>query len=158
MTSKINIRVAKIDDLDSLVEFSHGLFLTDGGKHDPQLYVDWPVVYGHDYYEPLIGQYRYCFLIAEEQELAVGYLLGYLKEKNSVRPIQLAELESIFVKAEYRNSGAGSQLVAHFMTWCKERNVDRIKVNAYAANEGAIRFYERHGFAPRSTSMEVGLR
>jgi ribosomal protein S18 acetylase RimI-like enzyme len=61
-----------------------------------------------------------------------------------------AELESIHVYPQFRGSGIGSRLVEAFLAWAAEHGAVRASVTAYAANESAIRFYERHGFTVRS--------
>ncbi len=73
-----------------------------------------------------------------------------------LRPVELAELESMFVRKEHRNHGVGRQLVSSFLEWCKEKGAQRVSVSAYASNERAIDFYMGQGFEPRSLTLESG--
>jgi len=54
----------------------------------------------------------------------------------------------------HRGSGVGGRLVAAFHKWATSVGVDRLAVSAYAANDGAIRFYQRHGFVPRTVLLQ----
>ncbi len=97
-----------------------------------------------------------CLLAAVEGE-AVGYLAGYVRGTTSLRPICVAELESMYVSKGRRNSGLGGRLVERFRVWARGRGARRMSVTAYATNERAIRFYRRAGFRPKNVSLEAGL-
>lgn len=66
----------------------------------------------------------------------------------------VAELESMFVLDNARCRGVGKHLVDAFLAWCHGRGMQRVSVTAYAANDGAIRFYQRAGFAARQLTLE----
>jgi len=51
----------------------------------------------------------------------------------------------------------GSRLVEDFVAWARERGASRLQVEAYIANDGALRFYRRHGFVPLSTQLVMDL-
>lgn len=57
-----------------------------------------------------------------------------------------AELLSIMVEPSWRSHGIGTQLLAALVATCQERQVNAIDVTVAADNEGAQRFYRRHGF------------
>jgi len=69
----------------------------------------------------------------------------------------MAELVSMFVSPSWRGQALGSRLVEDFVSWARERGALRLKVSAYLANDGALRFYRRHGFAPLSSELVVDL-
>jgi GNAT superfamily N-acetyltransferase len=48
-------------------------------------------------------------------------------------------------------------LVEAFLEWVSQRGVERVSVTAYAANEGAVAFYQRLGFRPRNITLERGV-
>ena len=70
-------------------------------------------------------------------------------------PIRVAELESIHVYPAHRNRGAGEQLMTAFLVWAAGKGAQRATVTAYAANDGARRFYARHGFALKSVVLDL---
>jgi GNAT superfamily N-acetyltransferase len=57
-----------------------------------------------------------------------------------------AELLSIMVEPDRRSQGTGAQLLAALTAACRERTIPHLDVTVDAANEGAQRFYLRHGF------------
>lgn len=57
-----------------------------------------------------------------------------------------AELLSIMVEPSWRSHGVGAQLLAALVVTCQERQVNAIDVTVAADNDGAQRFYRRHGF------------
>ena len=95
-------------------------------------------------------------LLAEVEEGIVGYLAGYVRAGSSLRPVPVAELESMYVAEEHRGGRVGERLVASFRSWARERGAWRTSVTAHAANERAIRFYKRAGFRAKNVTLEVG--
>ena len=64
----------------------------------------------------------------------------------------------MFVEKAYRSHKIGAALAQHFLEWTKARGAERVSVSAYAANEGAIRFYKSLGFQPKNLVLEAGLK
>lgn len=81
--------------------------------------------------------------------------MGRLSGPGSVHPIRVAELESIHVYPGHRGCGAGEQLMTAFLAWAAEKGAQRATVTAYAANDGAQRFYARHGFTLKSVILDL---
>jgi GNAT superfamily N-acetyltransferase len=61
------------------------------------------------------------------------------------------------VMAAWRGQQVGAQLVEYFRTWAKQKGAVQMRVTAYTANTGAIRFYQRHGFSPLETTLAVDI-
>lgn len=68
-----------------------------------------------------------------------------------------AEPVSMFLSSTWRGQGLGGRFVDAFVAWARERGASRLQVGAYVANDGAVRFYGRHGFAPLSTELVADL-
>ncbi len=136
---EVRVRRAGEGDVPEVVGLSAALFREDAGQRDPSMNLDWPAEEGRGYFAGLE---------------AVGYLAGRLRDADTLRPVGVAELESMYVREGSRDSGVGARLVEEFLGWARERGAERASVTAYAANERAIRFYERLGFAARSLSLE----
>ena len=59
---------------------------------------------------------------------------------------QIAELLSIMVEPTLRSQGIGAMLIAQLVAECQRREVAWLDVTVDAHNQGAQRFYRRHGF------------
>ncbi len=60
---------------------------------------------------------------------------------------KVAELLAIMVEPAWRSQGVGARLVTGLIDECVERDLDAIDVTVDAQNEGARRFYAKHGFS-----------
>lgn len=60
-----------------------------------------------------------------------------------------AELLSIMTEPAARSQGIGAALLAAVCAECRSRGVAELLVTVDAANDGARRFYQRHGFGQR---------
>jgi ribosomal protein S18 acetylase RimI-like enzyme len=109
------------------------LFATVGGKAWPQLL------------PPLLRRF------AAQPRLAWLSLQTFaypLLAQEADRPAgRGAELLSIMVAPDRRGQGVGEQLLATLVGACQHRGLAWLDVTVEAANEGARRFYKRHGFA-----------
>ena len=153
----MNIRKAKEKDIGEIVELNYALFQEDAGQRDPFMNLNWPREEGDEHFSRLVsGDHSVC-LLAEIDGKIVGYLAGYTMDATSLRPVNLAELESMFVRQEFRGQGVGTALANEFMKWSKQKGAQRVSVTAYAANEKAVEFYKGLGFEPRNLSLELGI-
>ena len=148
------ISVAGTKDVEALVDLNSSLFLEDAGTRDPHTDLSWPANHGRGHFLDLLGNDDALCLLALSEDNAVGYLAGYLKGPTALRPVRIAELQSMYVLPAQRGRGAGGRLVDEFLAWGRAQSAERVSVGAYAANERAIRFYERFGFESRSVTLE----
>lgn len=134
---------------------SGALFGEDAGSRDASTNLDWPEEEGCEYFSALIMDGEcVCFLAGSGGEV-VGYLAGRLKAGSTLRPVRVAELESMYVREGHRGLGVGEALAGEFMRWGRSKGARRASVTAHAANERAIRFYKRIGFLPMRVSLEM---
>lgn len=80
-----------------------------------------------------------------------------IRERSSWRTAQLAELLALYLASEHRSWSIGVQLVRSFMAWAPRKGEERATVAAFAANDGARRFYRRMGFAPFEIMFEQSV-
>jgi ribosomal protein S18 acetylase RimI-like enzyme len=146
----IRIDAATAEDTEAFLASATALVATDAGRYDAQATdVRWADRSGEAYAANAFSGDN-LVLLAREGDTVAGHLVGRLYGPGSVHPVRGAELASIHVYPQFRGAGIGSLLVEAFLAWAAERGAVRASVTAYAANEAAIRFYERHGFAVRS--------
>lgn len=67
-----------------------------------------------------------------------------------------AELLAIMVEPAWRSRGVGAQLLARLLDECRARDVRVLDVTVDATNDGAQRFYIRHGFGDARRFMLYG--
>jgi ribosomal protein S18 acetylase RimI-like enzyme len=151
------IVTAKSGDVGALVRLISALFREDAGERDPFTDLGWSAAHGRDHFLSLITQNDALCLLAKSGPTPVGYLAGYVREPTEVRPVRVAELQSMYVEAASRNRGVGSGLVDEFLSWAEAHGAERVSVTAYASNDAALRFYARCGFRPLSATLEMPL-
>jgi GNAT superfamily N-acetyltransferase len=135
-----------------------GLFREDSGVRDVLGDPEWTTRGGDAYFTDLLAAPRAVSLLARDGDRALGHLVGRVLEPGTLRPgTVVATLESMRVVPQARGRGVGSRLVAAFFAWAKEHGAVRAGVTAYASNEGAQRFYARHGFEPASVTLHTAL-
>jgi len=150
----VRIRVAAAGDEPGLVAVLAGLFAEDPGTRDPSVSQEWPHRAGLSSVKAWMADTNRLVLAATDGAAIVGILTGILTEPTDYRPVRVATLHSLYVSSAYRDRGVGSQLVAEFRSWARNRRAQRMSVTAYAANTDAIRFYQRHAFAPRLLELD----
>jgi ribosomal protein S18 acetylase RimI-like enzyme len=153
----VGIRKAEVGDVAIVVELSGALFREDAGSRDPSTNVGWPEEEGHEYFSDLIADENSICLLAEAGREVVGYLAGRMEEGDALRPVRIAELESMYVRRDFRSGGIGGDLANEFFRRAKAGSGERLSVTAHAANERAINFYKSLGFHPVRLSLEMGL-
>ncbi|WP_034271398.1 GNAT family N-acetyltransferase [Actinospica robiniae] len=152
--NEIDIRRALPDDVPGLVDSSAGLFAEDGATRDRLRNPQWPQDHGRPWIDGLLASPDALVLVAAERDgTVVGHLIGYFNASSPMWTGARTELISTYVSATHRGQGIGGRFVADFLAWSRDRGAERFHVSAYAANEDAIRFYRRHGFAPLSIEL-----
>ncbi|MFB9237677.1 GNAT family N-acetyltransferase [Plantactinospora siamensis] len=150
----IHIDVATPADTGAFLASAVALVATDAARYDPDATdVTWSERTGQAYAAGALSGDN-VVLLAREDDRVVGHLVGRLSGPGSVHPVRVAELESLYVEPGSRAAGTGSRLVEAFLAWAAEHGADRATVTAYAANERALAFYARHGFAVRSVTLD----
>lgn len=153
----IEIRPATADQVSGLVATSAALFAEDGATRDRLRDPRWPDRHGAAWISGLLTNPNALLLAAVAEGGVVGHLVGLYTPASEMWRGAQAELVSLYVVPGLRGRGVGSGLVERFTAWARERGATRAHVTAYAANEAAVRFYRRHGYAPLSTVLATDL-
>jgi [ribosomal protein S18]-alanine N-acetyltransferase len=80
------------------------------------------------------------FLVAQENNRVVGYIIFWIKFEDE------GHIISIAVDKSYRRMEVGSKLVETSLNIFKKYNVKRIKLEVRVGNKGARKFYRKMGF------------
>jgi ribosomal protein S18 acetylase RimI-like enzyme len=152
------VEPASDDDIDRLVELETGLFGEDAGRHERFADIAWPEREGRGDFEQLIANPSAIVLVARSGSVVVGHAVGYINQSAPTRlPVTYGVLRSLYVDVAHRNTGVGSQLAEAFISWARAQGCAEAHVDSYAANTGAQRFYQRHGFEAHSVSRTLSL-
>jgi ribosomal protein S18 acetylase RimI-like enzyme len=153
-TTEVVVRLAVAADVNGFVASSVALFAEDAGDRDDAIDLGC-LGMARPASVKAIGDQAAPPRAADPHRGVVGHLTGFLGEATAMRPVRVATLLSLYVRPEYRRVGLGSRLVDEFRSWARRRHMDRIEVTAYASNDGALRFYRRHGFVAQSIVLET---
>lgn len=148
--TEVAVRTAVAGDLDGVVASCAALFAEDAGERDPLRNTAWPATHGEQWVSALLADPHSLVLAATTGTGVVGHLIGKLMPASEMWTAARAELVSMYVRPEVRGRGVAGQLIDTFVAWSHEHGAARLEVNAYAANETALRVYQRHGFQPHS--------
>jgi GNAT superfamily N-acetyltransferase len=152
------VEPATHDDIDKLVELEAGLFREDAGRHEPLADMTWPDREGRDDFERLLADPSAVVFVARAGTTVVGHAVGFVSESSPTRlPVRYGVLRSMYVDVGHRDAGVGGLLADTFISWARAQGCAEVHVDAYTANDGAQRFYERRGFAPQSMARVLRL-
>lgn len=141
----MNIRPARKDDVKTIQNLNDEVFI-DNSKYDPDLKSDWAQSNtGKAYFSNAINNPEAICLIAEENNVAIGYLFAEPKDID-YRLSRYIEIENMGVSPKYRSAGIGSRLMAKCFEIAKTKGFQRAYVNVYFNNLKAVKFYEKNGF------------
>ena len=80
------------------------------------------------------------FLVAEEDDYVIGYVMFWIKYENQ------GHIISIAVDKNYRHLGAGTELLVKAISILALLPIDAIYLEVKETNTEAVRFYERFNF------------
>ena len=156
-TEGISVRRATVADIDGVVASSTGLFREDGATRDPLRNPEWPKFNASNYENGNMVNPDMLVLVAEHDGAVVGHLTGAFYAPSAMWIGARAHLISMHVMPAWRGQDVGGRLIEQFKAWAKEKGAVQLRVTAYAANEGAIRFYQRHGFALLESTFAIDV-
>ena len=152
----MNIRRATLDDLDIICELNNKLFKLEKENYDSTLVENWPLSdEGKEYFKDLIT--NHYVIVALLNDKIVGYLAGSIEEKGSYELIQYGEINNMLVTDECRGTGIGRKLIDDFKEYCKNQNINNIKVVASFKNKDAINFYYKNGFKEFDLTLTMSI-
>ena len=153
---KVIIRKANLEDLTSIQKLNNNLFDLEFNNFDDTLKLGWALEKdGKEYFEDMIK--NEIVFVAQIEDKIVGYLAGSICESISYITESFAELDNMCIDDEYRRFGIGTLLMNEFKKYCKEKNMQNIKVTASAKNSRAIQFYMKNGFEDYNITLKYKI-
>jgi GNAT superfamily N-acetyltransferase len=157
MGSEVMIRKATMTDVDGLVASGINLFVEDGVRRDHLRNPDWPVDNATAYETGNLADPDMLVLVAAAESAVIGHLTAGFHADSAMWNAPQVDLISLNVMPGWRGQGIGSRLLEEFKGWARQRGAVQARVTAYQSNDGAIRFYRRHGFAPLEVTLAADL-
>ncbi|MEH1164789.1 GNAT family N-acetyltransferase [Micromonospora sp. CPCC 205539] len=160
----VMVRPASVADLPALVE----LRLANAQAHialDPGVYrVPRHDAVVHHFTTVLTDQADHAgqlggdvVLVAEHAGQVVGMVevlrLPDPPAHQIVRPVPSAQIHTVVLDTA-RGLGVGTALLDAAHRWAAEQGVTSISAGIHHRNDGAVRFYRRHGYAPAGTLLK----
>ena len=110
-----------------------------------------PEHYSDYFYESLLADLPASFLIAENGEISVGYIMckwefGFSNFKK-LGFVKKGHVVSIAVLDKFRGQGIGSGLVEEAFKGVKEKQCDEMYLEVRCSNTDAVRLYETLGMS-----------
>ncbi|MEU4472709.1 GNAT family N-acetyltransferase [Micromonospora sp. NPDC023888] len=155
------VRPAELSDVPVLVD----LRLANAEAHlalAPDVYrLPQPETVAHHFTTVLAdGTGRDAILVAELDGQVVGMVevlrLPEPPPHQILRPEPSAQIHTV-VSGTARGRGVGSALLATADRWATENGITRLSAGIHHRNDGAVRFYRRHGFGPSGTLLNRQL-
>ena len=99
------------------------------------------------FYENNVRSRNKTAIIAEEDGVVIGYLLGVIQKRPPVfKTAYQAYISDMSVTKSKRNIGIGSKIVEAFVAWAKEKEIKYIVLTVIPENEIGRAFWKKHGF------------
>jgi ribosomal protein S18 acetylase RimI-like enzyme len=98
--------------------------------------------------EQLLKKEHLAIFAAQTNSDLVGYCIASVNS-------DFGEIDSIFVKKEYRGKNIGYELTQKALSWLNEFECDAINVSVAEGNESALPFYEKFGFRERFRVLQI---
>jgi GNAT superfamily N-acetyltransferase len=152
--SKINIRKARLEDLNILLEFEQGI-ITAERPYDPTLKEG-----KINYYdiEKMITAAHIEVVVAEIGAKIVGS--GYARieaAKPYLNHDNYAYLGFMYTDPQHRGKGINAIIIEALKEWCLSQKITELRLDVYNDNPSAIRAYEKVGFKKHLLNMRVEL-
>lgn len=153
----IEIKKADITYLKDIQNLNNQLFELEYNNFDTSLKVGWTFEkQGTKYFNNMLN--NEIVYIALYKNIVVGYLAGSINIQGSYVTKSLAEIDNMFILEEYRKYGIGTKLIKKFKQYCKENNIEELKVTASAKNHSAIKFYKKNEFDEFEITLKQKLK
>jgi RimJ/RimL family protein N-acetyltransferase len=152
--SPLKIRKAKLEDLNTLLEFEQGI-ITAERPYDPTLKQGTISYYN---IEKMILATDVEVLVAEVDRVIIGS--GYARvatAKPYLNHDSYAYLGFMFTDPKYRGKGVNSKIIEALKNWCSSLEIYELRLDVYNDNPAAIKAYEKVGFKKHLINMRIGL-
>ncbi len=148
--SKITIRKAVIEDANLILRFVHKLAKEEKAEHEVETSKKQLI-------KTLFGKNSTSHaLICETDGLPIGHAI-YFFNYSTWQGKNGLYIEDLYILEEYRNLGAGKQIIKHLSCLALEKDCGRVEWSVLEWNEPAIGFYKSLGARPQNEWIRYRL-
>ena len=138
------------------------LYQVGGVHHDirPDIFRAGAIKYTETDLEALLLDENCPIFVAVEGDTVLGYCFCQIERYcDSTVLTDRAEIyiDDLCVEESCRGQGIARALYEHTCAWAKSIGCAFVTLNVWCGNDGAMKFYEKMGMAPRKIFMEVKL-
>lgn len=154
------IRPAKEKDCPKMLELLEYICALHSSIR-PDLFKAGKSKYGSESLKALLAdESRITFVAADENDNVLGYIFCILIDHsaNSMRcPNRELYIDDLCVDEKFRHEGIGDALFQKALETAKEIGCHDLTLNVWEGNDGALRFYEKHGMKIQKRELEIVL-
>ena len=154
----MTIRPAERRDLPAIVSLYASDELHGGSEPGPNIAPGCDILAGYvAAFEQMADDPNNSVYVAEQAGAVVGTCQLTFIRQLSYGGCLVAQLESVYVKAEQRSHGVGQRLIENAIATARQRGALRIQLTTNLKRVRAHRFYERLGFRATHHGMKLYL-
>lgn len=154
------IRIAKEKDCPKMLELLEYICNLHSGIR-PDLFKAGKSKYDSESLAKLLAdENRLTFVAADENDEVLGYIFCILIDHSvdSARcPNKELYIDDLCVDEKCRHEGIGDALFKKALETAKDLGCHDLTLNVWEGNDGALRFYEKHGMKIQKREMEIVL-
>ncbi len=113
-----------------------------------------------DIKEILKDENTFIFVVADENDCVAAYAFCVMKEVLETKAFvsrKYLYIDDFCVDPEYRKQHVGSFLMNSIKAESRKMGIEKIQLNVWEFNQGAIKFYENCGFKTQKREMEISV-
>lgn len=151
MRSESQLRIARLDDLESIIEIYNHAVLTSTATFDTEVRskVD-ASIWFKEHTE------RFPILVAEGNGRILGW--GAISPWSPRKAYSITGETSLYVLTEMQGKGIGTNLLAELIRLATLFKFHSLMARIVGDNQGSIRLHERFGYALIGTMREAGCK
>ena len=152
----LTIRELRRDDnFAELVQLSRQFFTEYESHHVDFFKIDTlKDQYIIDYFSRWLEHEDGVTFVAIDDGVIVGYITVYVREQPDFWTVKrIGDISGLMVAKSHRRQGVAAKLYQATLTFFNEKQVRYFTVFTAVHNQGALRFYEKQGLMPLSTTL-----